>query len=67
MEKILLIDDEEDIVRVLSMSLKSDGYDVVSALSGKEGLEVFKKESPDIILTDIKMPGMDGIEVLKKA
>ena len=66
MEKILLIDDEEDIVRVLSMSLKSDGYDVVSALSGKEGLEVFKKESPDIILTDIKMPGMDGIEVLKK-
>ena len=66
MEKILLIDDEEDIVRVLSMSLKSDGYDVVSALSGKEGLDVFKKESPDIILTDIKMPGMDGIEVLKK-
>ncbi|MBW2606620.1 MAG: response regulator [Deltaproteobacteria bacterium] len=64
--KILLIDDEEDIVRVLSMSLKSDGYDVVSALSGKEGLDVFKKESPDIILTDVKMPGMDGIEVLKK-
>ncbi|MBW1644640.1 MAG: response regulator, partial [Deltaproteobacteria bacterium] len=66
MQKILLIDDEEDIIRVLSMSLKSDGYDVVSALSGKEGLDVFKKESPDIILTDIKMPGMDGIEVLKK-
>jgi two-component system NtrC family sensor kinase len=66
MQKILLIDDEEDIVRVLSMSLKSEGYDVVSALSGKEGLDVFKKESPDIVLTDIKMPGMDGIEVLKE-
>jgi len=66
MQKILLIDDEEDILRVLSMSLKIDGYDVVSALSGKEGLDVFIKESPDIILTDIKMPGMDGIEVLKK-
>lgn len=66
MQKILIIDDEEDIIRVLSMSLKSDGYDVVSALSGKKGLDVFKKESPDIILTDIKMPGMDGIEVLKK-
>ncbi len=66
MEKILLIDDEKDIVRVLSLSLKSDGYDVVSALSGKEGIDVFKKESPDIVLTDIKMPGMDGIEVLKE-
>ena len=64
--KILLIDDEEDIVRVLSMSLRSDGYDVVSALSGKEGLDVFKRESPGIILTDVKMPGMDGIEVLKE-
>jgi len=66
MEKILLIDDEEDIIRVLSMSLRSDGYDVVTALSGKEGLEVFEKESPDIILTDIRMPGMDGLEVLKR-
>jgi len=65
MQKLLLIDDEQDILRVLSMSLKSDGYEVVSALSGKEGLDIFKKESPDIVLTDIKMPGMDGIEVLQ--
>ncbi len=64
--KILIIDDEEAIVRVLSISLKSDGYDVVTALDGPSGLEVFDKERPDIVLTDIKMPGMDGIEVLKK-
>jgi len=64
--KILLIDDEVDIVRVLSMSLKVDGYDVVTAYSGEEGLDVFTKESPDVILTDIKMPGMDGLEVLRK-
>jgi PAS domain S-box-containing protein len=64
-EKILLIDDEEANVRVLSMSLRADGYEVLSAYSGEEGLEVFKKESPRIILTDIKMPGMDGIEVLR--
>ena len=44
--KILLIDDEEDIIRVLSISLKSDGYDVVSALSGQDGLDVFKKNLP---------------------
>jgi len=64
--KILLIDDEEVNVRVLGMSLKADGYEVVSAYSGEEGLEVFKKESPPIVLTDIKMPGMDGLEVLKR-
>ena len=66
MNKILLIDDEPDIVRVLSMSLRADGYDVIPAHSGIEGVEVFEKERPDIVLTDIKMPGMDGIEVLKK-
>ncbi len=65
MSKILLIDDEEANVRVLSMSLRADGYDVVTAFSGEQGLEVFANESPDIVVTDIKMPGMDGIEVLK--
>lgn len=63
--KILLIDDEKANVRVLSMSLRADGYQVVSAYSGEEGLAVFEKESPQIILTDIKMPGMNGLEVLK--
>ena len=66
MDKILLIDDEPDIVRVLSMSLRADGYDVIPAHSGVEGIEIFEKEKPEIVLTDIKMPGMDGIEVLKK-
>jgi two-component system NtrC family sensor kinase len=66
MDKLLLIDDEPDILRVLSMSLKADGYDVVSAQNGPEGIAAFEKEKPDIVITDIKMPGMDGIEVLKK-
>ena len=66
MDKLLLIDDEPDIVRVLSMSLKVDGYDVTTATSGTEGLEAYVKEMPEIVITDIKMPGMDGIEVLKK-
>ncbi len=64
--KILIVDDEELIVRLLSMSLRSDGYQTVSAFSGEQGLEVFKSESPDIVVTDIKMPGMDGLELLKK-
>jgi PAS domain S-box-containing protein len=66
MNKILLIDDEPDIVRVLGISLKADGYHVIPALSGAEGLEAFTREKPAIVITDIKMPGMDGIEVLKK-
>ena len=66
MDKLLLIDDEPDILRVLSMSLKADGYAVVTAANGTEGVAVFEEEKPDIVITDIKMPGMDGIEVLKK-
>ncbi|MCK4534889.1 MAG: response regulator, partial [Syntrophobacterales bacterium] len=66
MSKLLLIDDEKAIVRVLSISLKSDGYDVITAYGGEEGLNMFRRESPDIVLTDIKMPGVDGIEVLKR-
>ncbi len=65
-KKILIIDDEENIVKFLSMSLKADGYDIVTAYNGKEGIEVFKKELPDIVLTDIKMPEMDGLEVLRQ-
>jgi two-component system, NtrC family, sensor kinase len=66
MSKILLIDDEKAIIRLLSMSLRSDGHEVFTALSGKQGLTVFQKEEPEVVLTDINMPGMDGIEVLKR-
>ena len=64
--KLLLIDDEEVILRVLSMSLRSDGYEVITADKRQEGLELFEKDSPSIVLTDIRMPGMDGLEVLKQ-
>lgn len=64
--KILIVDDEEIIVKLLSMSLRSDGYETVTAYNGEQGLEVFKSESPDIVVTDIKMPVMDGLELLKK-
>jgi len=64
--KIMVVDDEKLIVRLLSMSLQSDGYETVKAYNGEEGLALFKKETPDIVITDIKMPGMDGLELLKK-
>jgi two-component system, NtrC family, sensor kinase len=66
MSKILIIDDEESNVRVLAMSLRMDDHEVLTAYSGEEGLAISRKEAPELVLTDIKMPGMDGIEVLKR-
>jgi two-component system NtrC family sensor kinase len=66
MSRLLIIDDEEGIRRLLALSLASDGHEVSTASGGEEGIEIFKSESPTIVLTDIKMPGIDGIEVLKQ-
>lgn len=66
MSKLLVIDDEEGIRKLLTLSLETDGYEVFSAASGEKGLQVFEREDPPIVLTDIKMPGIDGIEVLKQ-
>ena len=63
---ILIVDDKKDFCTVLSDSLSQDRYRVVTAFNGKTALQLAKKEKPDLILLDIKMPGMDGIEVLKK-
>jgi len=64
-EKILIIDDETEILELLSEVLQEEGYKVVKADDGMEGLEVFQSETPDLVVTDIKMPRKDGLEVLK--
>jgi signal transduction histidine kinase len=67
MEKsILLVDDEEGIRKVLSIALSDMGYHVRTAENGVEALRIFKDEQPPIVLTDIKMPEMDGIELLRR-
>jgi len=67
MEKIiLLVDDEPDIRDVLSLSLSDMGYHVYEAENGEDALQIFKDVQPSLVMTDIKMPGMDGIELLKK-
>jgi DNA-binding NtrC family response regulator len=63
---ILIVDDEKDFCTVLSDSLSQDRYRVVTAFNGKTALQIAKKEKPDLMLLDIKMPGMDGVEVLRK-
>ncbi|MGB5985164.1 MAG: hybrid sensor histidine kinase/response regulator [Desulfobacterales bacterium] len=65
MNKILLVDDEPGLVKVLAISLKDSGYQVQSAADGTAALKLFAAEEPEIVLTDIKMPGMDGIQLLK--
>jgi signal transduction histidine kinase len=64
--KLLVIDDERPILDVLEMSLAGEGYQVRTAESGQEGLRIFEEFGPKVVLTDIKMPGIDGIEVLKR-
>ena len=66
MEKILVIDDEKPTLKMFRLTLMAYGYEVLTAENGQEGLEVFEREQPRIVLTDIKMPGMDGIEVLRR-
>ena len=58
--KILIVDDEAYIRRVLELKLKNKGYDVITASNGNEGLKKFNLYHPDVVITDIKMPGMDG-------
>jgi len=65
-QKILLVDDEEGIRKVLAIALADSGYTVYTAEGGKEALNIFRKMRPPIVLTDIKMPGMDGIALLQK-
>ncbi|MBU0986507.1 MAG: response regulator, partial [Proteobacteria bacterium] len=66
MEKILVIDDEKPTLDMFRLLLGAYGYTVLTAESGAAGLEVFRKERPSIVLTDIKMPGIDGFEVLQR-
>jgi len=63
--RIVFIDDEEDIRQVSQMSLEDAGYEVDTAPNGTIGLELCRRHSPHIVITDIRMPGMDGIQVLE--
>ena len=64
-DKILVIDDEPIIIESISYDLMNEGYEILSAMNGKEGLVLFEKEKPTVIILDIRMPVMDGIEFLE--
>ena len=64
MAKVLVIDDEPGIRNLLDTLLSRKGYDVVLADGGRKGLELFRRERPDAVVLDLKMPEMDGVTVL---
>ncbi|HDZ26409.1 MAG TPA: sigma-54-dependent Fis family transcriptional regulator [Candidatus Aminicenantes bacterium] len=65
-EKILVIDDEPDIGWLFSKILSEEGYKVLISLNGEEGISKIKKEKPDLVFLDLKLPGMDGMEILQE-
>lgn len=66
MAKIIVVDDEEDIRNVLKQVLERAGYEVEVAESGKEGLELLKDGGADLVITDVIMPGMDGVSLTRE-
>ena len=65
MAKILVIDDEQGIRHLLHTLLRRKGYDVILADSGEKGLEVFRRERSDVVVLDLKIPGINGLTVLQ--
>lgn len=64
-ETVLVVEDEEDIAELIRYNLEADKYVVIVAASGEKGLEAARKESPDLVLLDLMLPGMDGLEVCR--
>ncbi|MDR0781003.1 MAG: response regulator [Pseudomonadales bacterium] len=62
-KKIVIVEDEPDILEVLSYNLKREGYDVLTAAEGSSGLALIRREIPDLVLLDLMLPGLDGIEI----
>ncbi|HSR66692.1 MAG TPA: response regulator [Acidobacteriota bacterium] len=65
-EKVVVIEDENDILEMIQYNLKREGYSVLTSTNGEEGLEVARRENPDVVLLDLMLPGRDGIEVCKR-
>ena len=65
--KVLVVDNDQFALRGMARALESESYQIVTTTSGSEALDLLKQDSFDLVLTDLKMPGVDGLEVLKRA
>lgn len=66
MPKILVVDDEPDVVRLVEFRLQREGFEILTSGDGRSALDLLEKEKPDLIILDIMMPLMDGMEVLRE-
>jgi len=65
-EKVLIVEDEKDIIKMLEYNLKKEGYRILSARDGEDALDLAIRELPDLVILDLMLPGMDGLEVCKE-
>jgi len=65
-KKVLIIEDEKDILQLVKLYLEKEGFRTVTAMTGIEGLEQVKAENPDLVVLDLMLPGMDGLEICKR-
>ena len=65
MKKILVVDDEKPISDIIKFNMVKEGYEVVTAFDGREALEMFEAENPDILILDLMLPELDGLEVAR--
>ena len=65
-KKILIVDDEPNLVKILESRLKSNGYDVISAIDGQQGLDRVRQDKPDLVILDLMLPKLHGYEVCKQ-
>ena len=65
MAKILVVEDDRHISRVIALWLKRNGHDVIAAYDGRSALEMIRRQRPDLLMTDVNLPGMDGLDLLE--
>ena len=65
-KQIVVVEDEPDILEVLCYNLKREGYQVAESLDGREGLTLIEQKIPDIVILDLMLPGLDGLEICRK-
>lgn len=66
MPRVLVVDDDPQVLKLLRLNLEMEGYDVVSAADGNQALDAVANHSPDLIICDVMMPGIDGFEVVRR-
>lgn len=63
--KVLIVDDEEMAIKMVELQMKADGYDVLTSTDGRDAVDLIKSEEPDLVISDIMMPFMSGLELLE--